>query len=334
MATPPKVLQIGVGRWGRNHAKTWRALGVDLRLCDVAPRALDDAAPLAAIRATRFEDLLGDADLVDVVTPAPTHAGIVRACLAAGKDVLCEKPLALSADEAYGLAEDAEAAGRILQVGHIFRFDPRVEAIRRIVRSGRIGRVRYARFHFLGFKRPRADGGVTISDAIHMLDLASFIFEKQPRKVTAVLRDYFGRGLDDAAFMTLDFGFEVAHIEAGYFPPERKRDLAIMGEHGSIACDFLAPEGAPAIRVYGHAHARRGDEWVAEDGPAEEIAVPAAEPLERELAAFLRAAETREAPLADGFAGAHAVAAIEAAERSSREERAVAPEIRLPAYAG
>jgi UDP-2-acetamido-3-amino-2,3-dideoxy-glucuronate N-acetyltransferase len=325
---PLKVLLIGLGRWGQVHLKTWRQLGVELLVCDASAAALEQAKPLALKAGPDYRELLAEADVVDVVTPAPSHHAIVTECLNAGKDVICEKPLTLKSEEGYELAELAHAKHRILQVGHVFRFEPCVDAVRQLVNEGRIGKVRYILSHFMGFKRPRSDGGVAVSDAIHFIDLVSYLLQKQPKKVTAILRDYFERGMDDTAFVTLDFGPETAHIEAGYFPPERRRDLQVMGEKGSIVCDFLAPR--EKVKIFGHAHEHKGSEWVAIEGETISIDVPEDEPLRRELKDFMRCVEKRTPPLVDGYAGAHAVATIEAAVRSAREEQTVPLEVRLP----
>ena len=227
------------------------------------------------------------------------------------------------------MAALARAQGCVLQVGHVFRFAPEARAMERAVRSGAIGRIRYALGHFMSFKRPRSDGGLAISDGVHLVDLVSWIFGKQPIAVTAILRDYLGRGMDDAATLALDYGGESALVEAACFPPEPRRDLHVIGTEGAITCDFLA--AGDRVKLYGHAH--RQDVhgvWGANEG--EVCTVPAAgeEPLLAELRAFLEACKSGcPAPeAADGIAGSAAVAVIEAAERSAREGRRV--EVELP----
>src|SRR5207249_6617588 len=122
-----------------------------------------------------------------------------------GKDCFVEKPLAASAAEGRALAGVVRATGRILQVGHVFRFHPVTEALRRQLGEG-IGAIRYATGRFAGFKRPRTDVGVTMTDAIHYFDLFSYLLGVQPTAVTATLRDHLGRGMDDCAFATVEYG--------------------------------------------------------------------------------------------------------------------------------
>ncbi len=327
-----RVLLIGLGRWGQNHLRTWRELGADLLVCDERPELL---AGLPEPSACDYRELLDRVDAVDVVTPAPSHHAIAREALVRGKDVFVEKPIAPRAAEAFELAALADSRGAVLEVGHHFRFEPAARAVRAAVASGRIGQVRYILSHFMGFKRPRPDGGVAISDAIHFCDLISWILGKEPREVTGIVRDYFRRGMDDTAFVTLDYGYEVAHVEAGYFPPERKRDLEIMGSEGAIACDFLAARDK--VKVFGHAHREVGEgTWHAVEGEVLVEEVADEEPLRAELRAFAEACATRRpSPIAaDGHAGAAAVAVIEAAFRSAASKRTVALDLPRPVAAG
>jgi UDP-2-acetamido-3-amino-2,3-dideoxy-glucuronate N-acetyltransferase len=316
-----RVLQIGLGRWGQNHLKTWRQLGVELRLCDESPARLDAAGEPAT---TDYRDFLGEVDAVDVVTPAPSHAALVYAALEAGKHVLVEKPLTTAAKDGFALHADAVRRGLVLQVGHVFRFTPEAEAIARLLAEGALGQLRYAVARFASFKRPRSDGGMAISDGVHFVDLLSWLLGRQPDTVTATLRDHLGRGIDDAAFLALDYGDVLGVVEASCFPPEPQRDLEIMGSEGALRADLLAKTGR--LKLYRHRHVQdaHGD-WQAEAGEVTQLDVVPAQPLEAELREFLAACSAGRASAlaADGWDGAAATAVLEAAERSAREGRRV-----------
>ena len=123
-----------------------------------------------------------------------------RACLAAGRHCFVEKPLTVSGRRgARGWRRRPRAAGRVVQVGHIFRFHPvTADAARARSAAGRIGAVRYATGRFSGFKRPRTDVGVTHTDAIHYFDLFAHLLRRARRPASRALqRDFLGRGLDD-----------------------------------------------------------------------------------------------------------------------------------------
>jgi len=314
-----------LGRFGQNHLRTWRKLGVELLVSDHDPRHLAGVSERAS---TNWLELLDDADAVDVVTPAPAHAEMIRTALARGKHVLVEKPVTSTSAEGFALARDARARGLVLQVGHVFRFSPEAQAVSRAIRNGELGKLRYAIAHFMSFKRPRTDGGIAISDGVHFVDLVSWLFGKQPVAVTAVLHDHLGRGMDDVAVLSLDYGAEKALVEAAVFPPEGQRDLQVMGTEGAIACDFVG--AADRVRHFAHRHAQgENAAWGATEGAVRVLETPGEEPLLAELRAFADAcASGKPSPVAsDGFAGAAAVAVIEAAERSAREGRRIALEL-------
>jgi predicted dehydrogenase len=321
-----RVLQVGAGRWGRNHVRCWQRLAVELVVCDRDPRAREG---LEVEWVADWRDALSRVDAVDVVTPAEAHADIAREALARGLDVLVEKPLAPQPEVAFELDALARARGAVLHVGHVFRFSPEARALADALRRGRIGRPRYLSGHFLGLKRPRTDGGVAISDAIHWIDLASWLLGRTPVAVSAVARDYFGRGMEDVALIDLDFGDEFAHVEASYFPPEPRRDLVVIGTEGALACDFLAD--AERVRLFGHAHARDDEGlWQVTHGDVETLALAPGEPLLEELSDFAEACRTRRPSrlAASGFDGAAAVAVVAAALRSARTGRRA--EVKLP----
>lgn len=321
-----RILQVGAGRWGRNHVRSWERLGVALSVCDRDPAALAD---LSVPTTDDLQGALDHADAIDVVTPADSHPALVREALERGKDVFVEKPFTPDPAAAFSLHTLAEERGRLVQVGHVFRFAPVAQAVKAALEAGRIGEPRYLQGHFMGFKRPRSDGGAAISDGIHWVDLASWLLGRQPQGVTATLREVLGRGMDDVALLTLDYGGALAQLEAGYLPPEPRRDVVVMGSEGAIVCDFLARD--EPVRLYGGAHRREADgRWIAVEGEREVLPVGDGEPLLDELRAFVDACRSRTpSPVACGaLDGAAAVAVIDACQRSAREGRRV--ELKLP----
>lgn len=320
-----RILQVGLGRWGRNHLETWRRIGVALRVCDENPALLEGLAEPAS---RDYRDFLAEVDAVDIVTPAPAHAPLVHAALEAGKHVLVEKPLTPAAKDGFALHAEAVRRGLVLQVGHVFRFTPEARAVANILAQGRIGRIRYAVARFASMKRPRSDGGIAISDGIHFVDLLSWFFGRQPEAVTATLRDHLGRGLDDTAFVALDYGDVLGVVEASCFPPEPQRDLEIMGTEGALRVNLLAKSGRLVLHGQRHVQDARGD-WQVEAGESRELDVGSEPPLMAELAEFVAACEAgAPSPIAaDGWDGAAATAVLEAAAVSAREGRRVPVEL-------
>ena len=318
-----KVLLIGLGRWGEKHLRVLGELGVELWVADVSAerRAFAVEAGVAADHAVEdFRRALPHVDAVDIVTPADNHLALAAECLRAGRDCFVEKPLTLTVDEGRQLVGIVAETGRVLQVGHIFRFHPVTTVLRDRLAAGALGRVRYCTGRFAGFKRPRADVGVTQTDAIHYFDLFAYLLGREATAVTATLRDHLGRGLDDCSFTTVEYGDIPAFIEAGYFVPGTQRECVLVGDQATVLADF----GTSEIRVLANRHVRGADGWTTVEGPVESLKATGPEPLRHELELFLEAAGGRGSSAVDAQAGLSAMRVVEAARRASDLGRRVA----------
>ena len=235
----PRILLVGLGRWGREHLRVLRSLGAEVFAADLRPECREEALSVLPPDhvGEDFRPFLEGVDGVDVVTPVQEHFWICREALDAGKDVLVEKPITATLKEARDLRERVGATRARLQVGHVFRFHPVYEALRTTLASGRLGQLRYLAARFAGLKRPRPDGGVTHSDAIHFLDLFIDLLGR-PRAVTAILRDFLGRGMDDFSLAVVEYDRELAVVESGYFVPGTWRVLQAIGDRGACVADF------------------------------------------------------------------------------------------------
>ncbi len=317
-----KVLLIGLGRWGEKHLRVLGELGCELWVADRSPerRAIAVGAGVPEARAVAdFRAALPHVDVVDLVTPADSHLSLATECLRAGKDCFVEKPVTLTVAEGRALADVVRSTKRILQVGHIFRFHPVTQLMRARIRSGTMGAVRYGTGRFAGFKRPRTDVGATQTDGIHYFDLFAYLLQENPTAVTATLRDFLGRGMDDVGFCTVEYGRVPAFVEVGYFAPGTYRDCVIVGEEETLAGDF----GTAEVKVLANRHVKHGEAWNAPDGAGETLKASGPEPLRQELTLFLDACARRTAPPVDVEAGLLALEVVEAAQRSSELGRRV-----------
>jgi UDP-N-acetylglucosamine 3-dehydrogenase len=319
------VLLVGLGRWGANHLRVLRSLPVTLYCADTDPARLDALVKsgFPAERTSREPlALLPKVDCAVIATPAPSHFDLAKRCLEAGKDVLVEKPLTVTAGESKVLSELATKTSRILQVGHIFLYDPASQWLRDAAAQGEFGKLRLLRGNFSGFKRPRSDGGVSFADAIHFAALFNFIVGKQPARVTGHLADFLGRGMDDQSLIMLDYdlptGRVMAQIETGYHVPGKFRDVTVTGDKLSAICDFNVAQYKVKTFEARHEPAK-GGEIAAIEGATKQLEFPPAEVLLEEIRAFLDSVTTRKTPLADGWCGYWAVRVVEAAIESARQ---------------
>jgi UDP-2-acetamido-3-amino-2,3-dideoxy-glucuronate N-acetyltransferase len=323
-----KILLLGLGRWGVNHLRNLNSMSVELYVAEVGAKQLEPARKLGlpdARLTTNYRDFAAKVDGVVIVTPAQTHFSLCKEFIEAGKDVFVEKPLTLSNDESKALAELAARKGRILQVGHILRFDPATLWIRDAIQSGQFGRVNMIRGHFGGFKRPRNDSGVMFADGIHFVDLFNFILNALPKSVLAVHHDFMGRGMEDVSFVSLEYetphGKTWATVENDYFIPGKFREVIVCGDKMSAVCDYNVAQYK--IKTYENKHVRDGKDFKATEGVVTQIETPPEEPLLAELRAFVDSVQTRKAPRADGWAGYDSVRVLNAALESVKTGRAV-----------
>jgi UDP-2-acetamido-3-amino-2,3-dideoxy-glucuronate N-acetyltransferase len=323
---------LGLGRWGANHVRVLKSLPIELFVVDTQPKQFDVARKVEVADdhlATDYKDFADCVDGVVIVTPAQTHFSLCKEFLEAGKDVFVEKPITLVSPEAKQLAELADRGNRILQVGHILRFDTASQWLHDTIRSGQFGRVQILRSNFSGFKRPRNDSGIMFADAIHFVDLFNYFLGCCPKKVTAVTQDFMGRGaqMEDASMLSLEYetprGTAWGIVETNYFLPGKHRELAVTGSDLSAICDFNVSQYK--IRTFANRHVKNGNDFKAEEGVTHQIECPPVEPLLAELQAFVNAIQTRqESNAADGWDGYDSVRVLEAAMESVKSGRTVA----------
>ena len=323
-----KILLLGLGRWGVNHLRNLNSLPVELFVAEVSDKHLEPARKLgipAERLTTDYKKFIGQMDGVVIVTPAQTHFALCREFLEAGKDIFVEKPLTVASEESKQLAELADKHKRILQVGHILRFDPATLWLREAVQNGDFGKVNMIRGHFGGFKRPRNDGGVMFADGVHFMDLFNFILDALPKSVLAIHHDFMQRGMDDVSFVSLEYdtprGRTWATVENDYFIPGKFREVVICGDQMSAVCDYNVAQYK--IKTFANRHERAGNDIKATEGVVKQIETPPEEPLLAELRAFIDSIKTRAKPRADGWAGYESVRILNAALESAKTGRAV-----------
>ena len=161
---------------------------------------------------------------------------------------------------------------------------------------------------------------MTQTDAIHYFDLFAHLLGRPATRVTALQRDYLGRGLDDLSVAIVFYGEIPAVVEANYFTPGTWRDCVLVGERGALVADY----GGATVTLHLGEHVKRGEAWEAVDAGKEELPARGEEPLRLELQAFLDACAGRRPCLVPAEDGVAALAVVEAAAESARQGRAAA----------
>lgn len=283
---------------GRHHARVYRELD-DADLVGVA-----DADPSAVATVARqnscagFSDHLAlidktGPDAVSIAVSTAQHFGVVRDCLQRGVHVLVEKPVASTLAEAAGMAAAAEAAGMVLMVGHIERFNPAVQELKRRLDEGELGRVFSAKARRIGpFPERVRDVGVVIDLATHDLDVMRYLFHAEADHVFAETRREVHTLAEDMVYGLVRFGGGiVGALEVNWLTPTKVRELTVTGERGMFRADYLTQDlfffenASPARDRWGPISVLRG----VSEGAMIRYAIPKREPLKNQLDAFLAA---------------------------------------------
>ncbi len=320
-----KIMQIGAGRWGSNHLRVLKNLQIDLYVAEVSEsgrrKCIEEGIPEDHITHD-YRNFLDVVKAVDVVTPASTHYRLGMEMIERGKDIFIEKPIAETAAEAQALADLSSRHKVIFQPGHIFRFDPAADFIKECIDENKLGRIQALSGRFYGFKRPRSDGGVTISDAIHFIDFFNYLMGALPRKILAKCSDILKREKDDMSWIWMDYGGVSAVVEANYFSPEKKRLITINGEEATLVCNFAASQDK--ITIHKNRHILNNNTWTTVTGQIICQEVLPAEPLLLELKDFIRCVETGSKPKVIAQDGADAMKVVEAVMESARQGKEIA----------
>lgn len=178
-----EVALVGAGLIARFHLDAWLRAGAAVRVHSDDGRAADLAREFGARSVGSLAEALDGADAVDICTPTASHHDIAMAAIAAGVGVVCEKPLAATAEEAEEIVAAAERAGVRLYPAHDVRFAPAFARLHELVATGRVGVGSTGRFYFSAY-HPRPwtghasarSGGILTDQMLHGVDLAHWVF--------------------------------------------------------------------------------------------------------------------------------------------------------------
>src|SRR6516165_255464 len=300
-ARKTRVAVVGCGEFGRNHARVYREMeGVEL--VGVFDENRERGAQIAQEFGTRafegLEDLPGRVDAASVAVPTVAHRDVGCQLMETGIDVLVEKPMTRTLKEADELVATAKGKERILQVGHVERFNPAVLAVEPIV-----NRPLFFEVHRLGVFTPRSlDIDVIYDLMIHDLDILLALVAEPVAEVKAVGIPVLS-GKVDIAHARLEFaGGAVANVTASRVSTERVRKVRFFQQQEYISLDY-ARRDALRVSVKRPATETGGQpEFAFEKLPAAGV-----EPLRAELQAFFDSVRSRKEPKTNGAAGREAL---------------------------
>jgi predicted dehydrogenase len=281
---------VGAGFMGEAHAAAWKSLGVrSLTVHDSAPAAAERlAGKFGAGTAGSFGELFAACDVVDVCTPTHLHREVVEAAAAAGRPVICEKPLARTVEDGEAMIAACRRAGVPLFVAHVVRYINEYVAAKAAVDAGRVGRLAVIRLrresarpnkpadHW--FFDPALSGGVMMDLLVHDYDYARYLAGDVESVWARTVRDSSGKDLDFGFAVLRHTSGAITHVAGGWvYPwPVFRTGFEIAGDGGLI--QYESTDAAPVTpyligeRGAGEATTGLPDSPVAENPWALELA--------------------------------------------------------------
>jgi len=325
-----KTAVIGVGSMGSNHARIYSELADSMlvAVCDSNPGVVAGVADRYHIPAfTDFKEMLSLAkpEAVSIVVPTALHGEVAEACLTAGAHVLVEKPIAATIAQGEQMIRTALRCQRKLMVGHVVRFNPAIQQLKRSLQNGDLGRIYQVVCRRVGpFPARVRDVGVVIDLASHDLDLMRFLTEKEPIRVFAETEQRIHTDHEDLLLALLRFPDGMSGcLEINWLTPTKVREVLVLGERGMFKVDDLTQD------LYFFENASAGEAfWPAlqtlrgvSEGSMVRFALQRYEPLKAELQAFVHAVRQDEPVPVSGEDGLEALRLALALVESGRSHR-------------
>jgi predicted dehydrogenase len=295
-----RVAVIGMGYLGRFHAEKYALIpGVEIvGVADIQPaRAKEWAERVGGQAFFDHGALLGKVDAVSVVVPTDRHYEVARDFLEAGCDVLVEKPITVDLREADGLIALARKKGRILQVGHLERFNSAVLAAREKVRTPL-----FIESHRLTpFRGRGTEVDVVLDLMIHDLDIILSFVRSTVKKIHAVGIPVLTNKVDIANTRVEFVGGCVANITASRISFEDRRRIRVFQPDAYLTLDYASKEVALYRRIFNTENQKF-------QIAAEQVEVEPGDALEKEIRSFVHSCLTRQTPVVTGEDGRNALA--------------------------
>jgi len=328
------IAVIGYGHWGPNHVRNFSQLG-GVRVVGAADLS---TARLEAVRSvspsietsTDYHDYLARDDIkaIVVATPTATHYAIAKDALEAGKDVLCEKPMAVTFAQCEELTRLAEANGRVLMCGHVFLFNAGVRALRDYIVSGELGRIHYIHSERTNLGPIRSDVNAVYDLATHDISICSYLLAAHPVSATARGKDFIQEGIEDLAFISLSYPHDVlANLHVSWLNPRKVRQITVVGDKKMAIFNDMDP--AEPIRLYDKGVIK--ESYYADFAEFKmmlhdsDILIPKikmGEPLKEQSKYFVECLKSRRVELSDGAFSAGVVRTLEMVQQSMAENAA------------
>lgn len=297
----PRIAVLGCGYWGSNHIRTLKGLNALQAVSDADHARAERIAKEHGVQVVAVDDLFTRTDIDGIVMalPAQLHAQMAIRAIANGKDVLVEKPIALTVADAEAEVLAAKEHGRIFMVGHVLRFHPAFEKLLELVKAGELGDIRYIHSHRVGLGKFHSENDALWDLAPHDLSMILALTGCEPNEVHgegAATLDH----LSDFAHLHFKFPNDIrGHLFVSRLNPYRERRLSVVGTKAMAVFDDMEPFERK-LALYQHKVWRNNETWEFTMAEPDYVKYEEGMPLTRELEHFIHCIETREHPRTDG----------------------------------
>jgi len=302
-----KIGIIGFGYMGHFHLNKVRSLDTDAvvtAVYDINPEKREDARGEGLMAFDNLEEFLAqDTELVVIATPNEVHATLSIACLEAGKNVMCEKPVTMNSAELEQVIACANRCGRLFTTHQNRRWDVDYRAVKEMLRSGQIGApttiesmVFGERGVCFGWRGDPAHGGGMLYDwGVHLIDQALCMFEgHKVVNLYARLTSILTPAVDDFFEVGLDFDNGVHYtVSVGTFALQKRPRWFVFGDRGTLKLDDFSGKTGGASRIRERVTGFDSVFGKTSLGPSRTMA-----PLQKEMLEVLPLPEVEEQPLA------------------------------------
>ncbi len=297
----PRIAVLGCGYWGSNHIRTLKALGALHAVSDLNAARAEGFASEQECLAIAPDELHSrdDVDAIVLALPPQFHGTEAVKAIEAGKDVLVEKPIALTVADAERSVALAEQRGRVFMTGHVLRFHPAFETLEALIDAGELGEVKYIHSHRLGLGKFHTENDALWDLAPHDLSMILAITKEAPVEVRGEGAALLDR-LSDFAHLHMRFPSGLrSHLFASRLNPYRERRLTVVGTRAMAVFDDVEP-WERKLAVYRHAVWQDSGQWAFTANEPTYVPVGEGMPLTRELQHFIDCIRTRARPRTSG----------------------------------
>jgi len=316
---------IGTGFMGINHARVYNEISNLAAVCDLDVEKAKKIADLYGCSYYKdHKEMLKkeSIDAVSVVVPTSLHADVSLDVIKQGVNLLVEKPLARNVEEATKITKAVRDGGVILMVGHIERFNPAVQALKKMIEENRLGKTFSLHAVRAGPFTPRVnDAGVLSILAIHDLDVFQYVTNRKITKVMCYALENIYSKFEDNVKITCKLGENIlGSIEANWTSPKKVRKLSVIGTKAMVELDYITQDfifvEQDVVKQISEYHDMLLFNIVGEE---RHILVNKIEPLKQELSHFLECVKNKKQPLISGDDGVDALRLVEACIRSYKD---------------